>query len=609
MKRFIHPLLLPVLFTAVACSGEEAGDPAPSSTVEQQSKRADAPAPSAPQVPNQSKADASDSGMAAQSAKPGKRQGRKFTNRPGAPSADPTAEMRSLVPADAFLWAELDSIDRLEDLMLEIGDLMPEVPMPPPQMMLSSLSKFGIDPGEVRSDAPLGFALSMGEGMEPAPTFVINVRNAASLAAKLQGAPGMPTPRASGNAVAVPLHETYTPDAEHGEMLSTGLPKGSLRFRVHVAYLVDALGDQMQQGMAMAKSMAGAQAGSDSATALLENQMDQGVEMIEGMRFLSLGLDLEEGNLDLAFAMKMNADSPFAELGEGTGRDLAELTQYVSDDDAFVMLGSLTRQHLDQLVRPMIDGMALNTGYEEGIQLRAAYSGFEGIIGQAGSSFAMVGHFDRGATDISAILHGVDSDLAAEQMSGVLDGFKALGDSLVSTQPVKGLESGSRFLQYDFVPSPQAVTTAGGREDLSNLASYFGASRVRVRAVTQGDQALISVGEGTSLAAKVARSDEGVEGEMAWALDSIHGRSPALLYRMDVNRLSHGLARCADGNGYLEPVPSNFDLKKPLNEVPPFFVTTWLVLEDSLWEGGVRLNLGAAAELGRQSVGGSPLAR
>ncbi len=606
MKRLIHPLLLPVLFTVVACSGEEAADPAPASPAGQQSK---APVDNAAQVPNQTTVAGGDTGMKAQGAKSDTRQNRSFTTRPGALSANPTAEMRSLVPADAFLWAELDSIDRLEDLMLEISDLMPEVPMPPPQMMLSSLSNFGIDPSEVRSDAPLGFALSMGEGMEPAPTFVINVRNAASLAAKLQGAPGMPTPRSSGNAVAVPLHETYTPDAEHGQMLSTGLPKGSIRFRVHIAYLVDALGDQLQQGMSMAKSMASAQAGSDSAGALLENQMDQGVEMIEGMRFLSLGLDLEEGNLDLAFAMTMNPDSPFADLGEGTGRDLAELAQYVSDEDAFVMLGSLTRQHLDQLVRPMIDGMALNTGYEEGIQLRAAYSGFEGILGQAGSSFAMIGHVDRGATDISAILHGIDADLAADQMSGVLDGFKSLGESLVSTQPVKGLESGSRFLQYDFVPSPQAVTTAGGREDLSNLASYFGASRVRVRAVTQGDEALISLGEGTSLAAKVAQSEEGVEGELAWALDSIHGRSPALLYRMDVNRLSHGLARCADGNGYLEPMPSNFDVKLPLGQVPPFYVTTWLVLEDSLWEGGVRLNLGAAAELGRQGALGSPLAR
>ena len=64
------------------------------------------------------------------------------------------------------------------------------------------------------------------------------------------------------------------------------------------------------------------------------------------------------------------------------------------------------------------------------------------------------------------------------------------------------------------------------------------------------------------------------------------------------------------GNGYLEPVPSAFPLEQPLDQIPPFFVTTWMVLEDTLWEGGLRLNIGAAAELGRQSAGGmSPRAR
>lgn len=523
---------------------------------------------------------------------------------------DPAAEMRSLVPSDAFLWVELESMDRLSDLMQEVGALMSGVPIPPASMLLSNLEAFGIQPSDVRPNAPMGMALSMGVGMEPAATFVINVKNAASLAAKLQGAPGMPTPSTSGNAVAITLHESYIADAEHGALLSNDMPEGSITSRLHVAYLMDSFGDQIRQGVDMAKGMAASQPGSDSIQALYEHQADQSIEMLQGTRFISLGLDLDAGDLSLTYSMALEDDSLYARMQRTPGRDLADLVPYVSQQDALVILGSLSKDHLNQLVRPMIDGLALNTSYEDGIQLRAAYANLEALLSADGTSFGLTGYLDQGETDFSMLVQGVEAKQASEHIADLLDGFDSLGESLVATTPVKGFEEDSHFLQYDFVPSPLALTGSKGREAIANLESIFGAPRARMRVVAQGDEAIMTLGEGSSLARKAADGDLDTGEELRWGIESIDGRSPSLLFRMDINRWTQGMARCADGNGFMVPPTTSFDPSTPLDQIPHLWVTSWAVLDQATWEGGLRLDLESILEMGQQLGGlAGPLPR
>lgn len=525
----------------------------------------------------------------------------------GRPGSAPLAEMRSLVPADAFLWVELESFEHASGLLTELSQSLGSLPIPPLGSMLESLAPFGIDADQVRLDAPVGLALSIGIDNTPVPTFVVPVKNAASLAAKLQGAPGMPVPQTSGNAVAITLHESYTPDATHGALLSAGLAESSLGCRLYVEGLMQSFGTQIRQGLAMAKVTAMPQVGANAGelSGMVASQLEQSLKILEDTRFIGFSMDLRDGQLDLSFDLDLSADSSFITESSAKATDLAKLLPFVDANDSLTILASLQQEHLTQFVQPMVDSFALATSAEQGAALRQAYAKFAEMLGPNGSSFGLTWHMDRGETDIVAVLQGVDTDATIEHAQQFLAQAESYGPGYVASAPTEASDGESRFLQVEFVPSSEVLQNPDAADGLAFMENIFGSRNLLLRVVAQGDEAIFSMGQGTSLASKAARTNPEASPELDWALDRIAGRSPAVLVRLDLNRGLHGIARVRADGPAEKTLSSSFDLELGIEQVPHMWFTSWSVFEPRHWSGGVRFDLRAAFAASQQATAGA----
>ncbi|MFT7676700.1 MAG: hypothetical protein ACI8QC_000673 [Planctomycetota bacterium] len=607
MMRTPQNLLLAALFVLASCGADEGETPAStpveptgpnqelSSTI---STTEGSPQQASPNTPEQDSA----SGQAPQvgpaapaDAGPAPEPQAPAVQAPsGRPGSAPLAEMRSLVPADAFLWVELDSFERASELLAELSQALGDLPIPPLDSVLDGLDAFGIASDQVRQNAPVGLALSMGIDDTPVPTFVVPVKNAASLAAKLQGAPGMPLPKTSGNAVAISLHESYKPNATHGALLSAGLAESPLSCRIHVEGLMQSFGTQIRQGLAMAKAMPQMTAGGTEASSLMSSQLDQTLRIFEETRFIGIAMDLRAGQLDVSFDLDLAADSSFITVPGNQATDLANLKSFVDENDAITILASLQQEHLDQFVQPMVDSFALATSSEQGSDLRQAYATFAEMIGSSGSSFGFTWHMDRGETDVVAVLQGIDTDATfkhARQLLGQQDLFAPLYEG---TPPVSAGDENSRFLQFEFLPSAQALQDPEAADGLAFVEDVFGTQSMLLRMVAQGDQAILSMGQGASLARKAARTTPEASPELDWALGRIAGRSPAALVRIDLNRGMHGIARVRADGPSDKALSSGFELEQGIGEIPHLWLTSWSVFQPQHWSGGLRFDLGAA---------------
>lgn len=627
MMRTPHNLLLAALFVLASCGADEGETPAstpvePTGPNQELSSTLEPTTDGAQQVAQPTsgpssastadpESDLSDQPRAELAQSSGPQQGADAklptADRPG---SAPLLEMRSLVPEDAFLWVELESFEHASGLLEELSNTLGGLPIPTLESMLDSLTPFGIDADQVRLNAPVGLALSIGIDDTPVPTFVVPAKNAASLAATLQGAPGMPLPKTSGNAVAISLHQSYAPSAAHGALLSAGLAKSSLSCRLHVEGLMEGFSTQVRQGLAMAKAMPQVGASTSELGGMLGSQLDQSMRILEDTRFIGIAMELRDGQLDLSFELDLAAESSFITGSGGQNTDLAGLLPFVDANDSLTILASLEQEHLAQFVQPMVDSFALATSAEHGAALRQTYAKLAEMLGREGSSFGLTWHMDRGETDIVAVLQGVDTEATFEQAEQLLAEANPYGPGYVTTAPIEANDEASRFMQVEFVPNAAALQDPEAADGLAFIEDIFGTRNLVLRMVAQEDEAILSMGQGASLASKAARTSPEASPELDWALDRIAGRSPALLVRMDLNRGMHGIARVRGDGPAEKAMNSGFSLELGIKEVPHMWLTSWSVFEPRHWSGGVRFDLQAAFEASqRAAAGASPTAR
>jgi hypothetical protein len=429
------------------------------------------------------------------------------------------AEARHLLPADATFYLEISSFDDLHGLVSETMSTLAldNSDTPDLNQVLAMLAMFGVNPSQVLRHQPIGIAASLPdpEG-EWAPTFILPVRDPSNFAKSLSNNGSLGTITQQGAYVAVPLHMGYRTDLDHALEFTDGMSPGLISCRFAAGNFLEQF--EAMNPMDLSAMRAQATTSNPTAEALLTgwvNGIEQVMMAIKDVEFVIAEAD---DFMEIEFKIHIDETSELASLGSGTGHDLRELSRYVSQDDQLAMLVCCDQALVDGPFSGAFEALADWIGADD----------MASIIPSSGISAAFIAHVEPGETDFALIGRGMTAQ-PIEDM--VKQGLSNMGDGraeVIPSTPFEAKQDGKRFLQTDLLPlgsdNPEFASDI--------LASLFGEPRMRMRMLSQGDQWMLSVGEGMSLRRKMKPSTS-IPADLDHALDKVDGAATACVYRVD----------------------------------------------------------------------------
>ena len=480
------------------------------------------------------------------------------------------AEARHLLPSDAAFYMQISSFDELDELvapsMAAFG--MSAKDGPDLSQALAMLAMFGVNPSQVLRDQPIGIAASLPDpDGEWAPTFILPVRDPSVFANALAGTSSLGPITQQGTYVAVPLHKGYRTDLDHAFAFTDGMAPGLISCRFAAGDLMEQFGPMIPMGMASMR----AQATTDDpdAQAFLTGWIDGMEQIVMALENVDLVIAQADEFLEIECKIHLDETSDLANLGSGPGRDLRELSRYVSEDDQLAMLANCDQALVNGPFAGAFEGLAGWLGADD----------LASLVPAGGISAAFIAHVKPGETDFALIGRGIASgpieDMVKQGLSNMTDGRA----EVIPQEPVEAEQNGKRFLQTDMLP----LGSDNPEFAADMLGMLFGEPRARMRMLSQGDEWMLSVGEGKSLRRKMEPSPS-LPSDLERALDKVDGASAAFVYRVDYKWLPSDAFQILDGHS--DDLASGIQNVMAEAGTDSAWATVWCGMQGAEWTFG-----------------------
>jgi len=241
----------------------------------------------------------------------------------GGSGSDVAPDAAALVPVDADIVARVSSIDRLDEIVAEIGNAMKK-PMPGSLVMQVAMMS-GVDPKLIDTTRPAMVAVRLPEGApRPLITFILPVSDPSKVDAKAT----------RGGYVAVTRDPGYK---EGGSKLTDALPAGDYVMRVDLGRLLERYRPMIDRMIQRSGLGAAALPGLEKVRNDLVGSAKSVLDSVERFDF---ALSEQDGRLDLAAAVTVRPGSPLADC-ESVSSGLADLASRLDRDYPLVALVTL----------------------------------------------------------------------------------------------------------------------------------------------------------------------------------------------------------------------------------------------------------------------------
>lgn len=517
----------------------------------------------------------------------------------GAAVADELGSPAELIPKDAFVYIQLDSINSFKDLMKLVAarmDPMLAGAIDPDAMLGRMLAMVGGDASMVDQDRPMGIAMAMPDGaMQPTPTLILPVNDPAAFARSLTLPPGNALPEVREYYVGICLSPDYQPMPAPNDM-SRDLPDTGFALRIRMEPLMPMLRPGMQQAQAEAQRTAEA---SGISMPGYNAGVEFGMAMMESLEVMDLGFEMRGEQVNIRFGMQFAEGSDMALEPSEDAVSLRELSGYLNQDDTFSMVAAWDRDFLRQTVTPMLDQIL---SFAESAEERASVEALASALNMApmfGHQVALSGRFEVGHMRSAFFFRPEAPDALFQAFPVALQGLdlEAAG-MLVSSLEEMEFEGGRcahltlSLAEVDDDPVKQRQQEAFGL--------LWGSTDIElVLASKNGHMAVLLGGDDEWREAHLAQLGQpgtAPGGQLGEALQQVGNDGAGMVYQLDMLGLMTGSLQLMAEHMGLDPSDELAILRERAgSDTLP--LTVFASVEGTHWKGGMSVNWNSFMDL------------
>lgn len=522
----------------------------------------------------------------------------------------------ALVPADASVYVEIESLDAVEELdaMLSRG-LGEDVAM---RAALDELLGEVMAVDQVDSARPVGMVVDVDEVMEgrSGGAFVVPVEDSSAFIDSLHQPDGAADPVSVEGYVGVPMTSAYETASATHDMVGR-MPQGVIAARVDLDALLAKYRPMIDAGMDQASAMFSdpalmqASAGMDIA-AMMEMYFNGFRAVLDSAKRLDLSIGADGDQLDFEMALEVREGSSLDGFLEGSNSGVRKVAGYVDASQPFVFFAGVDMALMVEETKPFMDEVFKI--YPESMQQAMApfWDSMGDIYGQMGNGVA--GSLDFGEEGMRAayFMASEDPKAAIDYYLNMLSSEMVLqfGMSVEETgvAQIAGLDVSKMSLSIDYekmvssfvndddylAPDPDALIEMTkqiyGSGGLSvSLASHDGV----VGLVFGGDDEFVRrsmtslAGGASALPPKTERLISGIDGARA-----------GFAMRMDFGQMMAMGSKMAKAMEGMDSVLMQGLSGKTLS------VEGYAAIEGRVWRGGFRMDVGEMGGLMASLRGG-----
>ena len=512
-------------------------------------------------------------------------------------------ELAELVAPDAVVYAQIPSLDRIEEVALALtrafapgSEAMVDV-----DGMIAGMG-LPIDPSKVDHGRAIGISLSLVAGEdEPSFRLIVPATDPGAFA-DLAATMGLQASAAHGGWIALSMSPgAIAPGAP--SRLASELPAGDLVVRVDARALVERYRAEIDEGLeelaAETSAAAGEMPGGINMVPLMQVYVGALRSFLESVDQLDLALRLDGGRLEFLQDCRMREGSVLADFGSKTPTTVSELASLVDPDSAFSMAAGMDPVALMTRFRPMLD--ALPEVYPEPLRptMRALMGDTHSLASLIGTSFAGSGGFGIKGIEFVSYLKPTDAPKLIATYGAMLRAVPNAGVEGPLAVEVAGIPATRFRMAFDL----DALTAIGGaadeegREEMREAMEAIYGSGIQLTLAAQGNRMAVVLGEDPAFVEKSVRRLNGRDpGSKALerALSRVARMSPCFAYEYDIGKTLEGMKSMLAA---MMPAETQ--------ELPQIDLSlaTWFGVDGLRWHSGTSLEVDELARVVQQMRG------
>lgn len=508
-------------------------------------------------------------------------------------------ELAELVAPDAVVYAQVPSLDRIEEVALALtrafapgSEQAVDV-----DQMIGSMG-LPIDPSQIDHARPIGISLSLVPG-EDEPSFRLIVPATEPGAfADMAAMMGMQASESHGGWIALSMSPgAIAPGAP--SRLATELPAGDVVVRVDVRALIERYRSEIDAGLeeivSETTAAAGEMPGGMNMGPLMQVYVGALRTFLESVADVDLAFRLDGGRLEFLQECRMREGSLLADFGSKAPTNVAEVASLVDAGSAMSMAAGMDPVALMQRFRPMMD--ALPEVYPEPLRptMRALMGDTQSLAMLIGTGFAGSGGFGPKGMQFVSYLRPTDAQKLIATYGTMLRAVPNAGIEGPLAVDVAGI-SATRFrMRFDL---DALAGTAGAPEEerakvRETMTALYGEG-MQLTLAAQGNRMAIVLGEDPAFVEGAVRGLNGRgSGSPALqrALSRVTGMNPCFAYEYDVGETMAGMKTMLAAM-----------MPEETQELPELdlSVAAWFGVDGLRWHSGGSLELEELAKVVRQ---------
>ncbi len=505
--------------------------------------------------------------------------------------ADVPQELAALVPADAFLYAQVASIDRVDGLVASFVGAF-ALPFEAPESLRDLLGQ-AIEGRMDMIDGtrPLGVALSLHDDptAQPIPTIIVPVEFPAAFLASLMSQPANAKPALGEGYVAIPLGPKYT-RATTPPAVVEKIPSGDFAVRVDLAKLLRAHRAEIEQMMSMALAAGQSEAGALPPGVDVDQvfgAMEDGFRTFaDSAKAFELAVEVQGSEIDFYTAFVAHDGSPLAQFATQKSADPGRLAGYLPQGVPFALAAAFDRASQDGEVQPLMTSLLSAYPGEERDRLASYVSSFDALYDGVGDEMVVAGDVGPDGLELTYFLEAPGAASVAQGFAERLEEHFAAVPGLALSGPerlsVEGLDVTRYTLDLD-ASALDAEAAADIDPVAGMLHELYGEGGMRVSVAGKGDVMLLCVGGEDALsrgAAALIAGPAGTPAAFRTPLERVKGANPSFALYLDVRAV---VDRVAALMGAPLQVPSDA-------AATPLPIVFYGAAEKATWYGGFRLD-------------------
>jgi hypothetical protein len=515
-------------------------------------------------------------------------------------------EVAELVPADAFLFAQVRSLDELESDLARLRAVLPDG-LPQGTLRQAIGAQLPINATLIDGTRPLGLALTLAEDPEAEPDAVA-ILPVSDVEAFLRGLETSgPRPAGRGDWVAVPLGSSYAP-AETPVALARTVPAGDLAVNVDLKRLLEAFGGEIDAGLAMMRSdmsSAPMAPGIDTA-AFADAWSNQMRELLDAAEGISFAVDLDGTAVGLFGAFTAAEGSALVEGWAGAPADPGRLAGYLPEEHPVAMAAAWDLVGGARRSAPFFGDLLSQLDPALHAQVEDTTTALEQLYEGFGDEVAISAGVADGALEFSYFFEVPRAAELLPRYARALEGVVLSAEGVTWEGPFEAMVADVPVVQYrvrldsDWEPTDGSLTADEVAALGDALRALHGEDGMRITAAGYGDVLALVVGGDDAVDRAVTALSRGPGEEregLSEAAEEVRGANPSFVLHIDLRSALRQVSALVAGAEGLPLLPPD------VLEGAPVPIVLYGALDGRTWYGGLAVDVARARVLAESIFG------